>query len=271
MILFSSFIGFDSIAQAGGEAKNPSRNLPLAIAITILTVGTFYFLFTGAIYHAVPWQYVAERAADTDLTAPGLLGYLLSPGWTVVIVAGAAIALINDLPAMLLGVSRLMFAWAEDGIFPKFVTAVNRHHAPWAAIVLSSAMASIAIFGCHLAGDFFLGVDLLVTSMLVNFLLMCLSVALLSRRRPDLAAGAELINKPALRLAVGLTGAALLLIYLLVHVTKDLRADLPAWYFHSTWLWVAVMAVATAIFLSKWLRARREPEAIRRFRELPPQ
>src|SRR6185436_13614546 len=30
-VLFASFIGFDSIAQAGGEAKNPSRNLPLAI------------------------------------------------------------------------------------------------------------------------------------------------------------------------------------------------------------------------------------------------
>jgi amino acid transporter len=31
-VLFASFIGFDSIAQAGGEAKNPSRNLPLATA-----------------------------------------------------------------------------------------------------------------------------------------------------------------------------------------------------------------------------------------------
>lgn len=272
VILFSSFIGFDSIAQAGGEAKRPSRNLPLAIAITILTVGTFYFLFTAAVYHAVPWQYVAERAATEDLTAPGLLGYLLSPGWTVVIVAGAAIALINDLPAMLLGVSRLMFAWAEDGIFPSFVTAISeRHRAPYVAIMLSSGMASVAIFGCHMAGDFFLGVDLLVTSMLVNFMLMCLSVALLSRRRPDLAAGAQLIDKPGLRLGVGLCGASLLLIYLVVHVVKDLAAELPAWYYHSTWLWVVVMAIATTIFLNKWMRLRRQPDAIRRFHELPPQ
>ena len=35
-------------------------------------------------------------------------------------------------------------------------------------------MASVGILGSHLAGDFFLGVDILVTSMLVNFLLMCL-------------------------------------------------------------------------------------------------
>ncbi|MDH4063216.1 MAG: APC family permease, partial [Acidobacteriota bacterium] len=122
-LLFASFIGFDSIAQAGGEAKNPGRNLPLAIGIAVVSVGLFYMLFTAAVYHAVPWAYIAEQAQRRDLTAPGLLGYLLSPFWTVVIVSAAAVALVKDLPAMLLAVSRLMFAWAEDGIFPKAVAA----------------------------------------------------------------------------------------------------------------------------------------------------
>ncbi|MGI9543320.1 MAG: APC family permease, partial [Cyclobacteriaceae bacterium] len=40
-VLFASFIGFDSIAQAGSEAKNPTRNLPLAITITVISVGVF--------------------------------------------------------------------------------------------------------------------------------------------------------------------------------------------------------------------------------------
>jgi len=124
-ILFASFIGFDSIAQAGGEAKNPRRALPLAIGISMVTVGTFYMLFTAAVYHTVPWNYVAERALTEDLTAPGLLGYVISPAGTVLIVAGAAIALINDLPAMLLAVSRLMFAWAEDGVFPRVVARIH--------------------------------------------------------------------------------------------------------------------------------------------------
>lgn len=272
VILFSSFIGFDSIAQAGGEAKNPSRNLPLAIAITILTVGTFYFLFTNAVYRVVPWQYVAARATEADLTAPGLLSYVLSPGWTVLIVVGATIALINDLPAMLLGVSRLMFAWAEDGIFPNFVTAVSkRWHAPWVAICLSSGMASIGILGCHFAGDFFLGVDILVTAMLVNFLLMCLSMAALPSRRPDLAKEAELLHSGSLRRAIGLLGATILTIFLVVHVRKDLAADLSAWYLHSTWLFLVVMGIASLIFVSKWVGLRHQPEARRRFRELPPQ
>ena len=101
-------------AKRGG----PARDLPLAIFIAVGVVALFYFLFTAAVYHTAPWAYVAAEAQRRDVTAPGLLGVVLPPFWTVVIVSSASVALIKDLPAMLLGVSRLMFAWAEDGIFP---------------------------------------------------------------------------------------------------------------------------------------------------------
>ena len=194
-VLFSSFIGFDAIAQAGGEARRPGRNLPLATGLAVLTVGAFYILFTAAFYHAVPWSFVAEEALARDLTAPGVLGYLLPVGWTVLIVAGAAVALINDLPAMLLAVSRLIFAWAEDGIFPRRIAAVNeRWRTPHVALLASGAMATVGILGSHLAGDFFLGIDILVTSMLVNFLLMCLSLLTLARRNPERAAAMQVLR-----------------------------------------------------------------------------
>ena len=273
VILFSSFIGFDSIAQAGGEAKSPNRNLPLAIGIAVIGVGTFYMLFTAAVYHAVPWQYVAERAQSQDLTAPGLLGYLLSPGWTVAIVAGAAIALINDLPAMVMAVSRLMFAWAEDGIFPAVVARVNsRWHTPHIAILASAAMASCGILGSHLAGDFFLGVDILVTSMLVNFLLMCLSVLMLPGRNPQLAHEVRFVTNRRTQVAIGSLGAGWLLIYLVVHVGKDLSSEVGAWYFHSTWLWLLVMMIASLIFVVQWRKLRgRGVDLDDRFTRLPAQ
>lgn len=272
-VLFSSFIGFDSIAQAGGEARNPARTLPLAIGIAVVTVGSFYFLFTAAVYHAVPWSFIAERAQTQDLTAPGLLGYLLSPGWTVLIVAGAAVALANDLPAMLLAVSRLMFAWAEDGVFPRGVARVHpMSRTPRTAIVLSGLMASASILGSHFAGDFFLGVDILVTSMLVNFLVMCLTVLALPRRNPGLEAEVKVLPARAPRMALAGVGAALLTLFLGVHLWKDLTAEVGAWYFHSTPLWVAVMGLASVVYLRKVGELRRsgtDVEAL--FRELPPE
>ena len=272
-LLFASFVGFDAIAQAGGEARNPNRALPLAIGLAVFIVGAYYLLFTAAVYHTVPWEFVWARAQEQDLTAPGLLGYVLPPWWTVLIVAGAAIALINDLPAMILSVSRLVFAWAEDGIFPSGLARVHpTHRTPHAAILLSTALASVAIVGSEFAGDFFLGVDIMVTSMLVNFLLMCLSVLVLPRRNPEIAANFRVLRGPVARTCVCVAGIVLLGTFLVTHLLKDLTADVAAWYFRSTPLWIVVMAVGSLIFIRKMRTLRASGTDVDRlFRELPPE
>jgi APA family basic amino acid/polyamine antiporter len=251
-LLFSSFIGFDSIAQAGGEAKNPGKNLPLAIAVALLTVGGFYFLFTFAVYHAVPWSFIASEAMARDISAPGMLTYLLPAGLSVAILTGAAVALINDLPAMLLSVSRLMFAWAEDGIFPKTIARVHqRFHTPHFALAASGAIASLGVIGSHFAGDFFLGIDIMVTAMMVNFLLMCVTLISLPRVNPSLASGITVIKSRNHQLLLGWAGTIFLSLFLVVHVWKDLNATADAWYFHSTPVWLIVMALGSALFFIK--------------------
>ena len=272
-VLFSSFIGFDAIAQAGGEARHPARDLPRAIGIAVLVTAAFYFAFAGAVYHTVPWWFIATEALSRDLTAPGLLGYLLDSTYTILIVAGAAIALTNDLPAMILSVSRLMFAWAADGIFPARLGRVHAvRHTPTAAILVSGAMASVGILGSHFAGDFFLGVDLLVVSMLVNFLLMCVSVIVLPRSNPTLAADMRVIRQPVVRTLVAVAGTLLLLLFLAVHVWKDLTAPVTAWYFRSTPVWVLVMAVGTLIYAREVAGLRRSGVSLaQRFSTLPPE
>lgn len=270
-LLFASFIGFDSIAQAGGEAKNPGRDLPLAIAIAVISVGIFYMLFTAAVYHAVPWQYIAAEAQQRDLTAPGLLGVLLPPFWTVIIVSAAAIALIKDLPPMLLSVSRLMFGWAEDGIFPRAVAAVHpRFRTPHVAIVASGVMATLGVLGSHLAGDFFLGIDILVTAMLVNFLLMALTVLTLPRRNPSLARAVTVIPSATARGALAACGVVVLALFLGMHTWRDLTGPAAAWYFRSTYLWGVMLAAASVIYFREVRALRQRGVDVRaRFAELP--
>lgn len=272
-ILFSSFIGFDSIAQAGGEARHPQRNLPLAIGIAMLSVGSFYFLFTTAVYHTVPWQFVAQESLIKDVTAPGLLSYVLPEAWAVAIIAGAAIALLNDLPAMLLAVSRLMFAWARDGIFPKALGRVHpRRHTPQTAIIVSGLMATVGILGSHFASDFFLGIDIMVTSMLVNFLLMCLTVVALPKRNPDLARRITVLRHRPSQLILAWTGLLMLSGFLLIHVRKDLSSELDAWYFHSTPIWLIVMVIGSALYFFERNKLKaRGTDLNQVFKQLPPE
>jgi APA family basic amino acid/polyamine antiporter len=271
-VLFASFIGFDSIAQAGGEAKNPGRNLPLAIGLAVGSVGVFYMLFTAAVYHAVPWEYIADEAQRRDLTAPGLLGYLLPPFWTVIIIAAAAVALAKDLPAMLLAVSRLMFAWAADGIFPRAIASVHPVlRTPHVAIIASGAMATLGILGSHLAGDFFLGVDILVSSMLVNFLMIAVAVLTLPRRNPALARSVTVVPNLRVRRAVAAIGVIVLAGFLAVHTWKDLTGPAEAWYFRSTPVWAIVMGIGSLIYWREVSRLRRAGVDLRaRFAALPP-
>jgi len=272
-LLFSSFIGFDSIAQAGGEAKNPTRNLPRAIGIAIVTVSLFYMLFSFSVYHAVPWQFVAEQAQLKDITAPGLLSYLIPSGWAVLIVLGAAIALTNDLPAMILSVSRLMFSWAEDGIFPRSISRIHsRFHTPHRAILLSGAMATVGILGSHFAGNFFLGIDIMVTSMLVNFMLMCLSVVMLPTHNPVLASQISVFKSRVLQLFLGVSGTILLTAFLIIHITKDLNANVSAWYFHSTPVWLIVMVLASILFFYQYNKLKKSGTDTKKlFSHLPPE
>jgi len=272
-LLFASFIGFDSIAQAGGEAKDPGRSLPLAIAIAMAVVGAYYFLFTAAVYNTVPWSFVAQEAMVKDISAPGLLSHLLPSGWTIAIIAGAAISLLNDLPSMLLAVSRLMFAWAGDGVFFKGIAAVHpRFHTPHRALLASGLMATVGILGCHFAGDFFLGVDIMVTSMLVNFLLMCISVLALPSVNPAIANEIKVIRSPLQQKLVAWCGVVFLSGFLIFHTIKDITTETESWYFHSTALWLVVMSMASVIFLVEYRKLKKNSVDTRSlFSQLPPE
>lgn len=270
-ILFSSFIGFDAIAQTGSEAKNPTRNLPLAILIAILGVGLFYFLFTASVYKIIPWSYISEQAQIKDITAPGLLSYVLPKGLDLLILLGAAIALINDLPAMLLSVSRLMFAWAKDSIFPKQIIKIHpQNKSPYIALMLAGVMSSIGVLGSHFAGDFFLGIDIMVTSMLVNFLLMSVTLLTLKKYNPKLSQEIKIIKNRILQLIIGWGGIIFLTGFLIIHLYKDLTSETEAWYFHSTYVWLIVMGLASIVFFYQWKQLQKKDTSFyQHFKKLP--
>ncbi len=269
-ILFASFIGFDSIAQAGGEANRPTKSLPKAIALAFVTVAAFYFIFTAAVYHAIPWPHIADLALIHDVSAPALFSDRLPVGVTVLIISGAALALINDLPAMLLSVSRLIFAWAKDGLFPIRLTHLNSFQVPQPALVTSAVVASLSVLGCHFAGDFFLGVDIMVTSMLLNFILICTTVWAIHLKGSQYRASIRNFISPRWQLVATAVGLVGLITLLVLHLVRDLSTPQERWYHHSTAVWLMVMLFASLLYYRGIRKLKRQKVNIfERFSTLP--
>ena len=267
-LLFSSFIGFDAIAQTGNEAKNPTKNIPRAILLAIFIVSIYYILFTISVYNIVPWNFVADESLIKDITAPGLLSYVLPPFWGILIILGATIALINDLPAMILSVSRLMFAWSKDKIFPDKVSSIHeKYSTPYISIIIVGVVASIGSIGSHFAGDFFLGIDIMVTSMMINFLLMCITVITIVKVNPKLYQEITILKNRSLQKIIGYIGSFIIIIFLVIHTYKDLTSEVDAWYFHSTFIYLIVMTLASFYFLARWIKIKRNNKHI--FKSLP--
>ena len=267
-LLFSSFIGFDAIAQTGNEAKNPTKNIPRAILLAIFIVSIYYILFTISVYNIVPWNFVADESLIKDITAPGLLSYVLPPFWGILIILGATIALINDLPAMILSVSRLMFAWSKDKIFPEKVSSIHeKYNTPYISIFVVGVVASIGSIGSHFAGDFFLGIDIMVTSMMINFLLMCITVITIAKVNPKLYKEITILKNRLFQKIIGYLGSIVIVIFLVIHTHKDLTSEVDAWYFHSTFIYLIVMSLASLYFLIRWIKIKRNNKHI--FKSLP--
>lgn len=271
VVLFSSFIGFDAISQAGGEARNPSRNLPRSILLAIGVVTLYYVLFTAAVYHAVPWQHIYRVSLVRDVSAPALLAPLM-PAWLgVVILLAVSIAILNSIPSVMLANSRMLYAFSCDRIFPSAFARVHpRFRTPVNATTLTAAAGSVSVLGCALAGDFFLGVDLLVVSMLVSFLLIAFAVLRFPVVNPALYAEVQFLKSRRTQVVVASASAVILAGLLAVQLAMDVRSDAP-WYFKSTTSWTVTMALGAVIFLRSWRVLQREGVDPRRdiFRQLP--
>jgi amino acid transporter len=272
VVLFSSFIGFDAVAQAGGEARRPT-DLARAILIAIAGVTAYYVCFTWSVYHVIPPAYVYASALVHDISAPGLMIPLL-PAWLGLAILGSvAVAILKVLPAVMLGNSRTLYAFSADRILPAWFCRVSpRFRTPSRALTVTAAAASLCIFGCNLAGDFFLGVDLLVFSMLVNFLLVAVALLTFPRVNPELYSRVTFLKRRSLQVAVA-SGAILLLgCLLIVEIRADLSSPAP-WYLKSAPSWAVLMGAACILFWRFWaaLRTRGLDPRAGIFARLPPE
>jgi len=97
----------------------------------------------------------------------------------------------------------------------------------------------------------------MVTSMLVNFLLMSISLLFIHHRNPALASKITIFESRVTQRIIAVAGIVFLSGFLIIHTLKDLRAEVSAWYFHSTPVWLIVMVGASIFFIFRWRKLHK--------------
>lgn len=255
--LFFAYIGFAAISQAGGEARNPQRVLPRAFVIATVVICGYYLLFSGAVYHAIPWRFIAGfvKAAPSDASVPLLIGVLMHPALAAFVALMAALALANDIPPMLMATSRLFFAWARDGVFPRGLAAINqRFHTPHWALTACAAVSSAYALACH-RWTYFAAIDTVVIALVFTYLLVSITVLTLPRRSPQVCRQVAFIRSRVAQIAVACLAIVSLTPLLLLELFVQERA--------SVLFWGGAMCAGAAIFGVMWTSAKRRGEDLR--------
>ncbi|MEO9276560.1 MAG: amino acid permease [Nitrososphaera sp.] len=141
-ITFIAFEGYEIIVQAGEEVKNPKKNIPKAIFITLGMVTTIYIVFTLSFLVGLDpskigseaWKFIGDHK---ELGIPDAAQFLL-PFGTIVVLTGGMISTVAGLSATTFSSSRVSFAMGRQYNLPYIFSSIHsKYHTPHFAIIAS--------------------------------------------------------------------------------------------------------------------------------------
>ncbi|OAH97324.1 amino acid permease [Methylomonas methanica] len=177
-IIFFAFYGFDAIATAAEETRNPDRDLALGIVGSMLICVLIYVVVAVAALGALDYQ----RFADSPEPLALILRELGKPNAARWLAASAVIALPTVVLAFFYGQSRIFFAMARDGLLPRGLAKVSHRGMPVRTVLFTAVIVSI------IAGLFPLAeiAALANAGTLLAFITVSVCMLLLRRRQPGI-------------------------------------------------------------------------------------
>ena len=140
--LYISYAGVTKIAAIAGEIKDPAKNLPLTMIISLFLITTIYCLVALALVGNVEASILA-----TDIKPIHTLFQTIG-GETFGLIAGVvgALTLMSMANSGVLASSRFPFAMSKDGLLPSYLAGINsRFMTPVSAILTTSILIALAI------------------------------------------------------------------------------------------------------------------------------
>ncbi|WP_030338822.1 amino acid permease [Streptomyces sp. NRRL S-1022] len=178
---FFSYIGFDAITTAGEEAKNPRRDIPVAILVCMGLVTLLYCAVALAAIGAIGGDQVAGRPAALSYVVNEVTGSAVGGG---VIAFGAVVAIASVVLAVMYGQTRILMSMSRDGLIPRVFEKVSpRTSTPVAGTLIVAVVFAVpAAFASLDAVMNLCTIGTLAVMAVVN-----ITVIALRRREPGLA------------------------------------------------------------------------------------
>jgi APA family basic amino acid/polyamine antiporter len=182
VLIFWAYAGFEISTIPAGEINEPGKTIPKAIILGISIVTVFYLTTNTLLFAVRNWTLLANDTAPLATAANSMLSQnatLALIGGAIVGV-GALISVAGSNESGMLGTSRLGYALAADGLFPKLFARVHpKFKTPYASIAIQSAIALVAA----VVGSLSLLISVSVFFMAVSYLATCGSVFALRKNR----------------------------------------------------------------------------------------
>ena len=182
-VVFFAFIGFDAVSTAAQEAKNPQKDMPKGILISLAFCTLLYILFSHVLTGLVSYKDFLIQGKEASVTYAikhAMPGYdWLANLVTVAILAGFSSVIL----VMLMGQTRVFYTMSVDGLIPKVFSSLHpKHRTPYKSQWLFFGFVSIF---AGFIPDRIVG-DMVSIGTLFAFVLVCIGIFILRRTDPNL-------------------------------------------------------------------------------------
>ena len=181
-IIFFSYIGFDAVSTAAEETKNPGKDMPFGIIMSLVVTTVLYIAISFVMTGMAPWQQLGT--AEPMITA---LRYAAGPPALLnasrfIVALGAVIAMGSVLLVFQLGQPRIFFSMARDGLLPPVLAKVHpRYKTPYVGTIITGIFVAVFAAFANIAEV----VDLTNIGTLFAFVLVSAGVIVLRRTDPE--------------------------------------------------------------------------------------
>ncbi|HEV7587974.1 MAG TPA: amino acid permease [Longimicrobium sp.] len=175
-LIFFAYIGFDAVSTAAEEARDPQRDMPRAMIISLAVTSVIYIVVTLVMTGLVPWN--SHGSADPLAAAFTERGYDWAAG---IISFGAIIAMASVLLVFQMGQPRIFYSMARDGLLPPFAAKLHpKYRTPHVTTLLTGGF--VAFFAAF--ANINEVIELTNIGTLFAFVLVAIGVLVLRLRDP---------------------------------------------------------------------------------------